>query len=199
MQPVPPPATACGRDARRPRREALAAADAAAAAGLAPRRLPGRDGPGHRAELGGRAAAALSGHGACSRAPAPGAPPPPAASARWVRARLGGARAGRGGARRPRAPGTPAPARAERAELRNPPPRREAPAAPAWVAAARAVPEKRLEAGGVPLVPALGREGQSAPRQPGLSLRLPPALLSPVRLQRGVCRGVLASGGGEGG
>ncbi|XP_063507948.1 jun dimerization protein 2 isoform X2 [Pongo pygmaeus] len=74
MQPVPPPATACGRDARRPRRGALAAADAAAAAGLAPRRLPGRDRPGHRA------AAARSGHGACSRAPAPGAPPPPADS-----------------------------------------------------------------------------------------------------------------------
>nr|XP_037840215.1 jun dimerization protein 2 isoform X1 [Chlorocebus sabaeus] len=66
MQPVPPPATACGRDARRPRRGALAAADAAAAAGLAPRRLPGRDRPGHRAELRGRAAAARSGHGACS-------------------------------------------------------------------------------------------------------------------------------------
>lgn len=120
----------------------------------------------------------------------PGPGPGDAASARGfctvgARARVGGARAGRGGARRPRAPGTPAPARAERAELRNPPPRGEAPAAPARVAAARAIPEKRLEAGGVPWVPALGREVPSAPRQPGRSLRLPPALFSPVRLQRG--------------
>lgn len=102
MQPVPPPATACGRDARRPRRGALAAAGAAAAAaaGLAPRRLPGRDGPGQRA------AAARSGHGACSRGLGPGAPPPPAASARWVPGE--GRGAGVGGCRRgarPRAPG----------------------------------------------------------------------------------------------
>lgn len=165
MQPVPPPATACGRDAQRARRGALA--DAAAAAGLAPRLLPGRDGPGHREELGSRAAAALSGHCACSGAPAPGAPPPPAASARWVRARAGGARAGRGGARGPQAPGTTAPARAERAEPRNPPPRGEAPAAPgpqaapARSAAARSPPAKRPGAGGFPLIPALGREARS--------------------------------------
>lgn len=93
MQPVPPPATACGRDARRPRRGALEAADAAAAAaGLAPRRLPGRAGPGQRA------AAERSGHGACSRLLGPGAPPPPAASARWVRGARGAGEAGRGAA-----------------------------------------------------------------------------------------------------
>lgn len=191
MQPVPPPATACGRDARRPRRGALAAADAAAAAGLAPRRLPGRDRPGHRAELGSRAAAALSGHGACSRAPAPGAPPPPAASARWVRGRApGGAgpgrvgRAGRGHLGRSppsglsaRGPG----ARAPRGGSRNP----GTPRCPGGGRYSRGPPAKRPRSGGFPLVPALGREAPSAPRAAGRSPGLPPALSSPVRLQGG--------------
>lgn len=181
MQPVPPPATACGRDAQRPRRGALA--DAAAAAGLAPRLLPGRDGPGHREELGSRAAAALSGHGACSRDPAPGAPPPPAASARWVRTRAGGARAGRGGARRRQAPGTTAPARAERAEPRDPKlPQRGAlqlgPLPPsAW---------EPVASFGFP--PWDGRLCPF-PGQPGRSLGLPPARSSPVRLQGGALLG----------
>lgn len=191
MQPVPPPATACGRDAQLQRRGALA--DAAAAAGLAPRLLPGRDGPGHREELGGRAAAALSGHGACSRFPAPGAPPPPAAFARWVRARAWGhpGRAGWG-----------------------------APAAGTWddrprAGGARGVPEPAAPRGGSRCPgPRADQAGSEAPgsrwlpfgSRPGTggSVRFPrgqgaPSVSLPRAPPRSVCREVLSPGGGEGG
>lgn len=205
MQPVPPPATACGRDARRSQRGALAAADAAAAAGLAPRLLPGRDGPGHRPELRGRAAAALSGHGACSRAPAPGAPPPPAASARWVRARAGGRRCRVGWGARPQAPGTLAPARAECTQPRNPLPR-------GWGGGSRSPGTPSCPGGGVwGCSPGPSREAPGSRWLPfgsrpgtGGSVRSQGSQGAPfISLLRApppsVCREVLSLGGGEGG